>query len=439
MAGGFFTIQNKKLPGAYINFKSVTQAGGQLGGRGVATMPLSLSWGPNDQVIELLSSDLADGKSLAKVGVTAADAASLVLRQCLMHCYKLLVWRIDKGGTKAAATLGDLTVAAKYAGTKGNDIQVAILVNGTAFDVATYVGQSEVDRQTVAEIEDLAPNDWVAFAGTGELAANAGTPLSGGTNGTVSNTNYMDYLEAMKTRDWQTMGIPSADAALPAIVAEYIKGQRDNAGKKVQAVVYNNNTADHEGIISCKQGYRTETEEITPVNFVAWVTGATAGAAVNQSLCYKTLSGATSIIGDLPEDELAEEITKGWFLLSKRVDGVIVVLDDLNTFVSTTPDKSEAFGNNRVVRVLDEIGNTTRLTFEKHFIGEVDNTENGRDTFKAQLLANFSTLQDLSAIQNFVAEDIEIQVGSKKNAVVVNGYIQPVDSMKKLYMTIFES
>lgn len=119
MAGGNFLAMNKKLPGAYINFKSVPNATGVLGERGIATMPLQLEWGPAGTVIELLSTDLEDGKSLTKVGTTAFYEDSLILRQCLMHCYKLLVWRIDTGAEKATATLGTLTVTAKYGGKKG--------------------------------------------------------------------------------------------------------------------------------------------------------------------------------------------------------------------------------------------------------------------------------------------------------------------------------
>lgn len=441
MAGGNFLTMNKKLPGAYINFKSVPNATGTVGERGIATMPLQLEWGPEGEIIELLSTDLEDGSSLEKVGTTAFYEDSLILRECLKHCYKLLVWRIDKGSAKASAELGSLTVTAKYGGLKGNLLQVAVLENAadsSKFDVVTYFEQTEKDRQTVEKITDLTANAWVDFTGTGSLTANAGTYLKGGASGTIAAQDYSTYLDAMKLCTWNTMGIPSEDKTLPPIIKTYIAGLRDDQGKKVQVVVYDYNVADHEGIISCKQGYQTETETISPVTFVAWVTGATAGANVNESLCYKTLEGATAIIGDMPENELEEEIQKGWFLLGKRVDGVIVVLDDLNTFVSYTAEKDVDFANNRVIRVLDEIGLTTQLQFEKMFIGKVDNTETGRDIFKSQLIANFTTLQDISAITNFVADDIEVLPGPGKADVKVNAHIQPVDCMKKLYMTVFE-
>ena len=40
--GGTFTVQNKILNGAYINFVSASKASSTLAERGVATMPLAI-------------------------------------------------------------------------------------------------------------------------------------------------------------------------------------------------------------------------------------------------------------------------------------------------------------------------------------------------------------------------------------------------------------
>ena len=73
MAGGTWKAQNKIRPGAYINFKAVPKPSNRLGSRGVMTMPVPLSWGPEGKVIELLSTHLLDGKRLAKIGYVATD------------------------------------------------------------------------------------------------------------------------------------------------------------------------------------------------------------------------------------------------------------------------------------------------------------------------------------------------------------------------------
>ena len=44
LGGGMYTVQNKVLPGAYINFVSAARASATLGDRGTAAFPLSLDW-----------------------------------------------------------------------------------------------------------------------------------------------------------------------------------------------------------------------------------------------------------------------------------------------------------------------------------------------------------------------------------------------------------
>jgi len=188
MAGGTFKTQNKIRPGAYINFKGVAKPLSSLGTRGIMTMPVAMSWGA--EITELLSTELIDGKSLAKIGYTAFDEQSQIFREALKNCYKAIIYRLDTGGTKAVASLTPLTATAKYAGVVGNEISVSVVANGAAFDVITIFRGIERDRQTVTTVAELEDNDWVVFSGTGNVAANAGVTLSGGENGTVSDATY---------------------------------------------------------------------------------------------------------------------------------------------------------------------------------------------------------------------------------------------------------
>ena len=136
MAGGTFVAMNKVRPGAYINFESVPKPLMTVAERGVMTMPVAMEWGPQDTMITLLSEDLLNGKSIAKIGYDAYDEESLIFREALKNAYKAFIYRADTGGTKATATIGNLTVAAKYAGVVGNRITVAVVaVDGGAFKV----------------------------------------------------------------------------------------------------------------------------------------------------------------------------------------------------------------------------------------------------------------------------------------------------------------
>ena len=46
-------MQNKELPGAYINFVSAASADASLSERGIVTMPLELDWGVSGKVFEV--------------------------------------------------------------------------------------------------------------------------------------------------------------------------------------------------------------------------------------------------------------------------------------------------------------------------------------------------------------------------------------------------
>lgn len=439
MAGGTFLSQNKTRPGVYINFKAIIESLSSLGTRGIMTMPVAMSWGA--PLTELLSTDLVDGKSLAKIGYTVYDAESQIYREALKHAYKALIYRLDTGGVKATGTITPLTITAKYTGIVGNGISVSVIVNGASFDVVTYYLGAEKDRQTATAIVSLISNAWVDFSGTGNLVANAGVTLVTGANGTVSDATYTTYLNAIKSYKWNTMGIPQNSAAAVLAVKTFINDQRENLGKRVQAVVFNA-TADYEGIINVRQGYTTATETISPETFVAFMAGLSAGSEMNISNTYKVIEGATSItypIGVTPygDAEIESALAVGDLVLSARQDGAIVIEKDINSLHTFTINKSYSFSKNRVIRTLDEINNSLKSVFEIGYIGKVDNNDYGRNVFKGDVIAYLNKLQNANAIQNFdSATDVTVGPGLSIDSVVASLAIQPVDAMEKIYMTV---
>ena len=48
LGGGTWLVQNKVLPGAYINFVSLQKANATLSDRGVVALPIELDWGTDD-------------------------------------------------------------------------------------------------------------------------------------------------------------------------------------------------------------------------------------------------------------------------------------------------------------------------------------------------------------------------------------------------------
>lgn len=440
MAGGEFEAYNQPRPGAYIVFKSASQPLNQVGSRGIATLALPMNYGPNDTLIELTAEQLLDGSCEPLIGCNIMEAESLIYQQVLTDCYKVLLFRTDTAGTKASLTLGALTATAKHAGISGNKISVAIVKNGDVYDVITSFNGLVRDQQTGTKVSDIKSNDYVDFSGTGEtlLSEQAGGNLEDGANGSTDNGNYTKYFELLKTANWNVMGIPEEDSTeIHAQIKQFIEYMRSTTGTKVQAVV-NDIDADYEGIISTMdQGYKSDQYEITPAIFVARVTGMQAGAAINQSRTYYAFEDAKEIINQMTHDQIVENLKKGKFLLSARQDGVVVVEQDINTLHTFTSTKDYSFSKNRVIRTIDQIANDIRLLFEKSYLGKQDNTEDGRDIFKSDIIDYLLKLQKMRAIQNFDGlTDITIKQGANLDEVIVELNIQPVDSMEKLYMTV---
>lgn len=445
--GGTFLVQNKVRPGAYINFVAKPQSLMNVSDRGIATLALPMSWGPEGEIIDILSSDLTDGTSIKKIGYSATNVESLLFRICLQNCYRLKAWRLDKGGEKASAIIGTndtaLKPVAKYPGICGNKIQIIVLKESETGDTYTvetlYDGLRQNIQSKLSSPKDLEDNDFVDWNVTDQtvFTVTAGTTLTGGTNGTVTESNaYTPYWAKMKTEVWNTMGLLSEDATVKTAFCEYIKDLRENEGVKVQGCVYDKPGYDYEGIVSSEQGYRTEAEEISKVNFVAWVTGACAGAEINESNTHKTIQDAVEIIGELSNTEIIDGLNAGKFLISKSRKGTIRVEKDINTLHTFTVKRSYDFSKNRVIRVLDEAGNNCESTWDENYCGKLDNDVDGRNIYKADLVKYGETLAGIRAITNFLgADDIEVLMGDAVDSVVVNWPIQPVDSMEKLYMT----
>ena len=112
------------------------------------------------------------------------------------------------------------------------------------------------------------------------------------------------------------MGIPADVPTITQNIVTFIKDLRENQGIKVQAVIYNDNTPDCEGIISTKgQGYKTNAETISPTTFVATVTGLEAGAEITESLTNYVIDGATEIINELEPDDVEQALKDGFLVI----------------------------------------------------------------------------------------------------------------------------
>lgn len=440
MAGGTWTAQNKVRTGVYINFKSRPQPLGSLGERGIVAFPAPLPWGDPAKVIVIEASEYMD-KSLELIGFRATDARIRHVSAAVSHARTVLLFRLGgTGAAKATASVDTLTATAKWGGTRGNDLQVAVQVNiddSQKYDVVTYLEGEEVDRQTVAEIEELQPSAFIDWSGSGAPAVTAGVPLTGGTEGTASGADFSAALSAFEAYQFNVLGVPLTDATSKQLAAAYVRRQREEEGKKVQAVLVDYPTADYEGIISLRNGIVTTDGLNVPPEFILWEIAAMEAAAdFNQSLTYTAIPNAVDAFPRLTNSETIAALQNGELVIT-AVNGTAVIEQDINTLTSFTPDRGRPFSKNRVVRVLDSIANDVKRIFETFYVGKVGNDDDGRALLEAEIVNYLLSLQGAGAIQNFDSQsDISVTQGIDADAVVIELSIQPVDSIEKIYMTV---
>lgn len=430
LGGGTFTAQNKKLPGAYINFVSAASASAALSERGVATMPLELDWGIEDAVFEVSAADFQTN-SLKLFGYDYTHDKLKGLRDLFLNIRTLYAYRVNGGGTKASNEYAE----ARYGGVRGNDIKITIQQNADdegLYDVQTIFGTAVVDTQTVAAASALVANDYVSFKSGASLTVTASAPLLGGTNKTVDGTAYQAYLDKIESYSYNAMGVPVTDDTTKTLFASFCKRMRDDVGVKFQLVLQGK-AADYIGVVNVKN---TVTDDNwNAASLVYWVTGIIAGCAINKSNQNKVYDGEFAVGADYTQSALEAAIDAGEFVLH-RVGADLRVLMDINSMVTTSDTQGEIYKDNQTIRVIDQIANDIAVLFTEKYLGVVANDEAGRLSLWADIVKLYQQLADMRAITDFTDTDISVSAGETKKSVVVSNAVTVTGAMDKLYMTV---
>ena len=434
LGGGTFLVQNKVLPGAYINFISVANASATLSDRGIATIPLEMDWGAEGKIFTVeLAEFLKNSQKIFGYAYTAE--ALKPMREIFKAAKRVHFFRLNAGGVKAKNTYA----TAKHPGIRGNDLRITIEANEHStegkplYDVSTFLGTVQVDLQKgVAAMAELEANDYVDWIAEATLALTASTPLTGGTNGKVEDAAYQTYLDQAEAYSYNAMGCLSTDEVVKSLFAAFVKRMREDVGKKFQCVLFRK-LADDEGVVSVKNGLEGAQDSAA---LIPWVTGVIAGTAVNRSATNKTYDGEYTIHADYTQTELENGIREGSFLFHK-VDSEVHVLDDINTFVSITDEKSADFSSNQTIRVLDQIANDIAVLFGKKYLGKVQNDASGRMSLWNDIVKHHQQLQSIRAIEDFSPENVQVYQGDIKKAVAIEDRVTPVNAMAQLYMTVY--
>lgn len=406
--------QNKTIPGAYINFVSAAAADAALSERGVVATILPIAWHVGE-VLHVTQEEFVS-RAEALFGYTHDDSALLPIREMLCEAHEVVV-SIPGDGLRAGCAIAN----ARGAGELGNEIKIEVSFNtgwsvsNPVMDVSTYYkGELKETQYGVIKPKD---NDFVAF--TAAVTEENTYQLAGGMTYPVFAYEYQLALDMLESERFHVLACDTTDTSITELLVNFTKRMRDAHGVKFQTVLYQQ-AADHEGIVNVTDDRR----------LVNWVAGALAGCGVHESLTNARYTGELSISPDATQVELAAAVERGEFVFH-RVGSEVRVLIDCNSSVS-----SSLLGSNQIVRVLDQIANDIAVLFRDQYLGKIQNNAAGRLSFWSDVVRQHKELVRLGAIEEFTADDITVEAGADKSAVVVTDRVTPIGSMTKLYMTV---
>lgn len=414
-----------------MNFVSKASASAALSERGIATMPLELDWGVSGEIFEVTSEDFQK-KSVELFGYAYTSDKLKGLRDLFLNIQTLFGYRLNGNGKKASNSLAE----ARYCGVRGNDLKISVQESAddeSLFLVRTILGTDVVDEQIVAVGDALKDNKFVKWKAGIVLETAASIPLEGGENGQVSGADHQAYLDKAEAYSFHTMGAVVTDDTTKALYTAYNQRLRDELGMKFQLVLYDYAKADSLGVISVNN--KVLDDNCSPASLVYWVTGVSAGCAVNQSNQNKAYNGSFTVDTPYTQSQLKEAVRAGKFTFH-LVGTQVRVLEDVNTMVTTSDTMGDIFKENQTVRVIDQIGNDIAVLFNTKYLGVVPNDAAGRISLWSDIVKHHEQLQDIRAIENFSDADVKVEQGDTKKSVVVTDAVTVVNAMGKLYMTV---
>lgn len=423
-----WTTQNKRLPGAYVNFKARKEQKALVSGEGIPSLMLQ------GQTLAAPGFHLVNqGTDLAKLFGTTAKIAYVA--EALAVASKVLVYvPASTGGTKATGTEGGLTVTAVKEGAEGNKLVVKIINNGPNVTVTTVLDNAQVDSQDVQANQLPAANDYVTFSGTlpSGGASQEQIQLSGGADGSIDNS-VDKFIAELSKQDFRVVayGTDTADDKKKLVAA--VKEWR-NEGRAIVAVINNYAEANNEGIISVDNGVTLADGTKLTSKEAIYRVAALSATAGSKSLTHAEYVGAIDCDAKTPQ-EIAQAIEKG-NIVFRVFRGRVLIAQDVNTLVTPADGQNDDFKKNKLVRTMDIIGEAIQAVFVENFVGQVVNDIDGRELFKQHLIVRVLDPLVAQSALTYSADDIKVTEGSQKEAILVTLGVKLADAMEKLYVTV---
>ena len=274
------------------------------------------------------------------------------------------------------------------------------------------------------------------FSGTGTFEDSAGQVLSGGKDPTVALADYAAFLTIIEPYSFDILAYDGTDRAVMQAFASFVKRISERVGQKCQAVMADAASCNSEWVISVSNGVKLEDKTVlTPQQAVWWLAGAEAGARYNQSLTYAQYPGAAEAMPKMTDAQAEQAIKRGEIVFIDNFN-TVKVCTDINTLTSFSLDKGKEYSKNRVMRVLNQYCNDAYRQLSLHYLGKINNDENGRNLIKGWNVGYLNEMQANGGIRDFQPEDVTVNSGDDVDSIVLNVALMPVDSIEKIYASV---
>ena len=371
----FFTEGETKVrPGVYKRYFNAGASNGAAGAmNGVVAIAIQASWGPVGTVTTHTDASTIKETYGDCTGVNVALKA-LEAVNAVGTSPKIYVTRLQgTGGAAATATIGSVaTVTAKHVGNYPLKVKVqAKLSDATKKEVIILSGNSQKEKfefvtnesdESEAFVAALADSKFVTATkkSAGVISAQE-TELSGGTNPTCNNNDYLAGYEALEPYSYNVIISDSIESGVSSILKNYVDSAYMD-GKNAIAVVGSASSVDFstrkanaaamndEKVVYFGSGYKlADGTTVDGAEAVAYIAGLIAATPSNRSIVHTQISGSVDVTEKLTNSEYEEAINSGLLLLSIGPDGQVWVDSGINTLI--TPNENQDAGWKKIKRV----------------------------------------------------------------------------------------
>lgn len=200
--------------------------------------------------------------------------------------------------------------------------------------------------------------------------------------------DYTPALKRLKNKRFNYLAVPGIESADAEIVASWIKSERENNKRTFKAVLPNV-TGNHEGIINfTTTGIKVGATDYTTSEYTARVAGAIAGLPFTRSATYYEFPEIDSIT-EIEEPDAA--VDNGELILINDGEN-IKIGRGVNSLTTTTVQKGEDYKSIRIMEVMDMIQDDIKETFDKFYVGKVNNIYDNQVLFITSVNAYFDRL-----------------------------------------------